>query len=340
MKQTNHKSDNELLLMLPEDTVQLLISLAHKTGYMERRSNHDVFFHKLRQVTEAFGKALLESEQSVSFMEAAHLSLHARMHRRPSTVADLRSYINRMCRDEDIARKALRRISIEECRRMLFAQFGHSPHSYRKAQSILHSIFHFAMRQRWCDFNPAEAILRPPVREKRIEILTLKQMHALIQSCRANHRLLPMEAPLRLMLWCGIRPAEVRRLSWTDLNVQEKVIYIEQNNSKTGGARAIPLRGGALQLLNSVPHENEKIAPNNWDRLWLSLRRESGFIHWQNDALRHTFASMHLKHFHNLPLLQEEMGHQNAHLLQTRYLNLRNLSQKSARRFFSSEEWL
>lgn len=339
MKQTNPQPDNELKLMHPDDTVKLLVSLAQKSGYMKCTSNHETFFHKLKQVTDAFGKALQENEQCVSFMEAAHFSLQARMHRRPSTVADLRSYINRMCRDEDIAHKALRSISIDACRRMLFNLFGHSPHSYRKAQSILHSIFNLAIRQRWCDFNPAEAILRPPVIEKRIEILTIRQIHSLIQCCRENSRLHPMEAPLRLMIWCGIRPAEVRRLSWTDLDVQEKIIYIEQNNSKTGGARAVPLRGGALWLLNSAQYMSGKMAPINWDRLWLSLRLKSGFIHWQNDALRHTFASMHLKHFHNLPLLQEEMGHQSAHLLQTRYLNLRNLSEKSARRFFSIEEW-
>ncbi len=48
---------------------------------------------------------------------------------------------------------------------------------------------------------------------------------------------------------------------------------------------------------------------------------------------------MHLKRFHNLPLLQEEMGHRNAALLQTRYLNLRRLSKSAAQCFFSPEHW-
>lgn len=48
---------------------------------------------------------------------------------------------------------------------------------------------------------------------------------------------------------------------------------------------------------------------------------------------------MHLKRYHNLLLLQEEMGHRNASLLQTRYLNLRHLRRSAAVRFFATDYW-
>lgn len=322
------------------DSVCFLISLGADFGHSIQTNAKTSCTRELQHIIDAFGKALHETEQNVSFRDAAEFSLQARAHRRPSTVADLRSYICRMCKDSKFADTAIRHITIDECRSMLGKQFGHSAHSYRKAQSILHSIFNHAVRQRWCDFNPAKAILRPPVTEQRIEILTLEEIRRLLRKCKTRKRFQAMEYPLRLMLWCGIRPTEVRRLKWGDIDEDEKVVYVDAHNSKTGGARAIPLRGGAAALLKT-PHPLEsRIAPNDWNRLWKALREEAGFTTWQNDALRHTFASMHLKRFHNIARLQEEMGHRNAALLQTRYLNLRHLRKKSANDFFETNHWL
>lgn len=323
----------------PEETARLLLRLANQFGYPNQPDECDEFFRKLRLVADAFSRALQESEEIVNFEEAAEFSLLARSHRRPSTVADLRSYINRMCSNQDFAHRPIRQLSIRECRYMLHKEFGHSQHTYRKAQSVLHSIFNYAIRQRWCDFNPAKAILRPPVIEQPIDPLTLQQIRSLLRVCRTNSVLAEMEASLRLMLWCGIRPAEVRRLCWGDVDYAEKVVYVDSSKSKTGGARAVPIRGGALILLKESHAQQEAIAPKDWNRLWRRLRQAAGFLSWQNDALRHTFASMHLKRFHNLPLLQEEMGHRNASLLQTRYLNLRKLQKTTAARFFDAASW-
>ena len=321
------------------DTVHFLVSLAQRYGHDNKVQDGEEFIKKLRLVVDAFGRALYESEDSVSFREAAEFSQMARAHRRPSTVADLRSYIRRMCRDTELAQKSIRQVTISDCRAMLYKEFGHSLHSYRKAQSVLHSIFSYAMRQRWCEYNPAKAILRPPVIEQRIEILDIAQIQALVRCTRTIGVLQPMSAALRLMLWCGVRPTEVRRLHWGDIDKVEKVVYIEGMNSKTGGARAVPLRGGALCLLDEQYPDDALIAPKDWNRLWKRLRVSAGIVDWQNDALRHTFASMHLKRYHNLLLLQEEMGHRNSSLLQTRYLNLRHLRRSAAIRFFAADYW-
>lgn len=325
-------------LISPGDTANLILQLANRCQIDTSCSNQD-FFLRLRQVAEAFARALEESEESVTFRQAAEFSLLSRAHRRPSTRADLRSYVNRMCQYESIAESPLRHISIPMCRDMLHACFGHSAHTFRKAQSILHSIFSMGIRQGWCSQNPAKAILRPPVYETRIEILTLAQIRALLTTLEQFPRLKPLEPAFRLMLWCGIRPAEVRRLCWADIDPEEGMVYVEGENSKTGGARAVPLRGGAECLCRIQEDLSAPIAPANWDRLWRQLRQQAGFDTWQNDALRHTFASMHLKRFHNIIQLQEEMGHRNTSLLQTRYLNLRYLRHTSAVRFFAAQYW-
>ena len=65
---------------------------------------------------------------------------------------------------------------------------------------------------------------------------------------------------------------------------------------------------------------HERICPPNWCRRWAGLHRAAGFPRWQQDVLRHTFATHHLTTFRNYAELQLEMGHRSATLLRTRYI--------------------
>lgn len=287
-----------------------------------------------RKVIQTGLKYLNDNDDEATFREAAEESLHMRAHRRPSTLADLRSYINRFITVADWVDKDIRRVTRKECRALLEKEFNSSGHVFLKAKSVLHSIFSLAIKQGWCEKNPVSGIMGKRVKEERIEILKTQQIAALMKAMLSPD-MQCMQAAVRLMLWCGVRPGEIQRLQWRDIDFREKEVYIESHASKTGGARAIPLRGGALRLKEFRQKDHELIAPNDWNRMWAKLRRRAGFDDWQKDVLRHTFASMHLKYFHNLFLLQEEMGHRDSSLLRTRYLNLRNLSRREAYIFFN-----
>ncbi len=50
--------------------------------------------------------------------------------------------------------------------------------------------------------------------------------------------------------------------------------------------------------------------------------------------LRHTFVSYHALTHRNLPALQLQLGHRDARLLMTRYLNLSSLRRADAARFW------
>lgn len=324
----------ELIGFLPIselDIMRLFIEFAEEAGVIHS-CRRDII-SSYRRIIRAGINSVRAAEQTVPFLQAVQASLEARTHRRPSTRADLRSFTNRMINHNNWGTIPLRAISNIQCQEMLAEQFGHSAHVFRKARTILHSVFSYGQRQGWCTINPVEGIESPPVHEQRIEILTARQIRALMRATEAPD-LCSMAPAIRLMLWCGIRPGEVRRLHWRDIDSQEGVVYIESHASKTGGARAVPLRGGAAKLRNHQMPDNALIAPLNWTRLWQRLRNRAGLKEWQRDVLRHTFASFHLKHFHNLIQLQEEMGHRDSTLLRTRYLNLRNLSASTAKRFF------
>ena len=329
MKQNELVGD---LAVSPMDIMRLFVEFAEEAEVMQ--SAKEEIISAFRRIVRTGMSSVAELEKSVSFETAIRESLRARQIRRPSTVADLRSYMNRILDDAEYNDLSLRSITSEQCMGLLRKLFSHSPHVFRKAKSVLHSIFSYGQRRGWCHSNPVKAIDCPPVYEERIVPLTGSQIRALMRACR-HEDLVSMLPATQLLLWCGIRPGEVRRLRWRDIDKREKCVYIEGRVSKTGGPRAVPLRGGARELLQYNRNGDEFIAPKNWNRLWKKLRKRAGLLNWQRDVLRHTFASYHLKCFHNLPQLQEEMGHRDSNLLRTRYLNVRYVSTSTARRFFT-----
>lgn len=331
----NQSRHNELvgkLAVSTTDIMRLFVEFAEEAAVTE--SAKEEIISAFRRIIRTGVSSLAEMEKSVSFRDAVYESLSVRQIRRPSTIADLRSYMQRMLDFEQLNDIPLRNIGSERCMEMLRQTFGHSAHVFRKAKSVLHSIFSYGQKRGWCEHNPVKAIECPPVYEERIVPLTGKQIRALMRACHHSD-LRSMLPCMQLLLWCGVRPGEVRRLRWRDIDKREKVVYIESRVSKTGGPRAVPLRGAAKELLEYNKPGDELIAPRNWTRLWRRLRKRAGLKHWQRDVLRHTFASFHQKCFHNLSQLQEEMGHRDGNLLRTRYLNVRHVSTATARRFFA-----
>ena len=314
------------------DIMRLFVEFTEEASVTQ--SDKESIINAFRRIVRTGVNGVAEQERSVSFRYAAMESLQARQNRRPSTIADLRSYTKRMLSYEQFSEIPLSSITSEQCDKLLQDHFNHSPHVFRKAKSVLHSVFTYGIRRGWCQTNPVKSLECPPVYEERIVPLSGAQIRAILRTCR-QPEFLPMLPATQLLLYCGVRPGEVRRLHWRDIDRREKVVYIEGRASKTGGPRAVPLRGGALELLEYHRPLNEYIAPRNWTRLWKRLRSQAGMKCWQKDVMRHTFASLHLKRFHNLIQLQEEMGHRDCNLLRTRYLNVRHVSSSTARRFFS-----
>ncbi len=139
------------------------------------------------------------------------------------------------------------------------------------------------------------------------------------------------------MLWAGIRPREVERLLWADVDMKDRVIYIQPKHSKTGGARQVSMQPVLLRWLkrvNPAALSHHRIIPKAWTRRWRDLREAAGFEAWKPDILRHSFASYHLKQFRDVYQLQMEMGHSSVELLRTRYLAMEGITSRAAKQFW------
>ena len=291
----------------------------------------------LRCIT-AGAETLKQQERTVTFEKAVAAALEARRERRVRTVYDFRYFTRRfMKRCPGLELRKVRAISAQECAQYIEMAFD-TPRQRQKARLILSGVFGTAVKRGWCSENPVARVEAPRVVEKQVPILTPQEIVQLRQTA-AHYRNGSCAAAVGMMLYAGIRPHEVARLTWAQVDLKERAIYILPCHSKTGGARRVTIHKPLLRILRTHRRAiGEKICPPDWLHHWRELRRAAGWdspAHpWPQDALRHTFASYHLSHFRSYAELQVEIGHRDATLLRTRYVDQRGV--RSSAQFWAA----
>ena len=273
--------------------------------------------------------------KEMTFADGFALYLKSKQHLRPDSVRDIRCIGNRLLRTSpEFGKRNFSELSVAECEEWLNAAFHTNP-QFNKARTILHGLFEFAIRREWCDKNPIKRIERKKVVEKEIQPLKLAETKRLIKTAQNESPVYAVVAAL--LVYTGIRPREVRRLTWRDIDTEEKTITVRSQCSKTGGVRQVEIPPVLNRLL--IAHKSESssyICPMDWQRRWRKIRDNSGFRgRWVQDVLRHTYASFHAKRYADLPRLQLNMGHRDLSLLRSRYVNMRGISNTDARNFFN-----
>lgn len=289
---------------------------------------------RLKRAQQCFllGKEQLANRtRTVAFRKAVEEAVAAHRAKRKRTLTDFRYLSNRLLRcNTGLVKKSIRSMTTEDCRHILGQTFT-TPQQYRKGRAVLSNIFSIALRRGWCTENPVRSVETIPIREHTIPILSVAEIAELLQSA-TRYRNGCCLAAIGMMLYGGIRPHEVARLTWRQVDFQNLYIYILPKHSKTGGARRISIRPPLMHLLKRVKEDNEAtpICPKRWLYHWKQVRRLAGWNSdakvWHQDALRHTFASYHLAYFHDYSELQWETGHRDSSLLRTRYINMKGIT--------------
>ena len=263
------------------------------------------------------------------------LYFKSKQHLRPDSIRDIRCIGNRLLRIKpEFGGRNFSELSTSECEEWLNAAF-HTDSQFNKARAMLHGLFEFALRREWCDKNPIKRIERKKVVEKEIQPLKLAETRRLIKTAQRESPVYAIVAAL--LVYTGIRPREVRRLTWRDIDTEEKTITVRSQCSKTGGVRQVEIPPVLNRLLITHKSENSShICPIDWQRHWRKIRDNSGFRgRWIQDILRHTYASFHAKNYADLPRLQLNMGHRDLSLLRSRYINMHGISRAEAKSFFN-----
>ena len=265
------------------------------------------------------------------------LYLETKKNLRPESLRDIRYLGSRLIKSNSkFAETYFSELKPALCEQYLSSAFK-TPSQFNKARTMLYGLFEFALKREWCDKNPIKLIEKQKVIEKEIIPLSNAQTESLLRSAE-NAKKRDCLPAVGLLLFAGIRPREVRRLKWKDIDLEEGFITVRSQCSKTGGVRHVEIMPALKRILTKYKSDGKSaICPPDWNRKWKNIREESGFKGtWVQDVLRHTYASYFAKRYRDLPRLQLNMGHRDLSLLRSRYVNMVGIKKSDAKAFFES----
>jgi len=186
------------------------------------------------------------------------------------------------------------------------------------------ALFIYARKRTWIKENPVkevEAALDRHSKTKQPEIVSVSEAAKLLET--AEDRLVPVIA---LGLFAGIRPAEVRRLSWQNILWHKRQIDVPAKIAKTAQARWVDMTDNLIEWLS--PYRKSlgpiiDLSESHATRAIAKAGKDAGIAKWPKDGLRHSFGSYHLAAHDNAALTARQMGHVSTDMVYAHYNNRR-----------------
>ncbi len=218
---------------------------------------------------------------------------------------------------------------------------GGSAVTFNSYRTLLHALFAFGERRKICTENPVKHVERLKVRRGKVGILTVDQLRVLLEKSSGDVR-----ATVAIGAFAGLRPEEIARLRWEEVDLGKGRIEVNEAISKTGSHRYVEvlpcLSAWIVPLIGSG-----FIQGDNFRRRYEEARRKAGFAlrgnselrrevqdkelaAWPHDALRHSFASYHLAKFEQLDRLALQLGHESTRVTMRHYRERVGLEEANA----------
>jgi len=195
-------------------------------------------------------------------------------------------------------------------------------HGFNLAVRTLSPAFASAVRRGWCRENPCVKIDKRDTGRRTIDFLTIPESEAVLSACKdwSKDKTLPEWMPpdasgglaaVCLMLFAGIRPAEVSRLDWQEIDLEAGTIFVRNQKAKTDRSRFIEMPDALQDWLVTVPEAQRqgRVSPPQWEKIWKVIRLKSG-IGGRKDVLRKSFATYHLAGYGDVSATRSIMGHE------------------------------
>ena len=149
----------------------------------------------------------------------------------------------------------------------------------------------------------AEDLTKAREHDSEIGIFTPGQLEKLLR--KADESLVLY---LSIGAFAGLRTAELQRLEWSEVKLDQSVIEVTAKKAKTGSRRLIPIQPNLCAWIRPFVRREGLVC-------WLSTinQKASAFarsqdIQWPQNALRHSFASYRLAQLKNTAEVALEMG--------------------------------
>jgi integrase len=190
---------------------------------------------------------------------------------------------------------------------------GRSRNNFRRA---IGTLLNFAVSRGYLLKGTVEITDVAQAREENgeIEIFRPEEMAAVLES--ADERLIPF---LAIGAFAGLRHAELQRLEWPEVRLDEGFIEIKAAKAKTASRRLVPMQDNLKQWLKPYRKSGGLICDyvntsNQIDRLGacvdkrLKEKDPTAVFTWKRNALRHSYISYRVADTQNVAQVALEAG--------------------------------
>jgi len=159
---------------------------------------------------------------------------------------------------------------------------------------VLSAMFTYAVNRGGSPRNPIEGIEHPDVIRPEAGILSPTQLRSLLAH-------LPDDTVPYVVLsaFAGLRPSEVLRLDWADINLATGFISVFAGKAKTKRRRSVKITENLKAWLQPLAQESGKVVKladiTIRQKRMNPARVKAGLLHWPHDCLRHSAATYWLE---------------------------------------------
>ena len=191
------------------------------------------------------------------------------------------------------------------------------PQTQNNFRAVLSAMWTFAVRRGYAATNVIQLVDKTSVVRDHIPTFSFEQLTTLLAAAPPEY--LPV---LAIGAFAGLRPEEINKLQWEDLDFQERTIRVNASAAKTRKKRFAEISDNLLAWLQPYAGRTGSLAPRNLQKLRRATMKAAGIEKWPQDVLRHSFASAHYA-FHRDPARTAViMGHRDQNMLLTHYRDL------------------
>lgn len=203
----------------------------------------------------------------------------------------------------------------------------------KRTVELVHTVLRAGLKQavKWqmIPRNPADATEPPRPQRREMQALGPQELQRILDAAAES----PIADVVLLAAYTGMRRGEILALRWEDVDLQNKVIFVQRNlvrvNQETiiktpktqRGSRRIPIDDeivSALRRLRSVSQsdwvfsrkDGSPLDPSTVTHQFKRIARQAGFPSLRLHDLRHTYATILLTQGVQAKVVQELLGHE------------------------------
>lgn len=224
---------------------------------------------------------------------------------------------------------------------------GLSPNTVRKHDTLLRTTLKRAAALQILPENPMANVFAPQVREPRYTYYAPQQLRILFQLVQGS----PLELPVKLAAYLGMRRSEITGLRWQCVDFQEHIILVQEVRTEVGGREVSKLPktrssirklsfGGSQDLRETLQRlyhqrpgddpqdyvllgpDGEPPSPDALTQSLLQLVRKHHLPPITLHGLRHTFASVANSQGATIYDISHALGHSSITVTSKIYVHL------------------